>query len=590
MSATGPIESILAADIGSTLTHVCLIDLVEGVYRFVAQAEAPTTLSAPEDDVTIGLRRAFRRIEQIAQRPLLNGVDELITPEHESGEGVDAFIVSSNAAPPVRCALVGLTDDLSIDSAQRACEASNVMVTQVVRLGRRARRWGSATLTALRRTPPDVVLIVGGVDAGPTQPLESAARVLAAVYEDIAVERRPQVIFAANQEARRPVMDILSPLLDVRVVDNVRPSIEVETPGELQRELSAFYAQTKLSTMAGYRRLRRWCTAPVISTSEAMGNVLRYLAQRNELPHGVLGVDVGGSTTYVGAARENRYDWVVGTSLGTGLGVTGVMASANVEDIERWLPVSLPQQELFNRLENVRLRPYGIPQAMEDLLLTHAVLRQALLAAMRQMRRQHWYDGGDEADATTPAFDVIAARGGAIAHTLQDGLVTLALLDALQPTGLTRLVIDWASLWPQLGAIAPIVPMAAAQVLERDSYRELGTLLAPVGEARDGAMALNLRIIRSDGQVTEADIPAGALRRFPLALNEQATVEVRPSGAFDIGLGRKGQGGRANVRGGSLGLVVDTRGRPLSLPHDPQRCRAKLHEWLTNLMTQEPKA
>ncbi|MFH1084623.1 MAG: glutamate mutase L [Chloroflexota bacterium] len=590
MSATATIESILAADIGSTLTHACLIDLVEGAYRFVAHAEAPTTLSAPEDDVTLGLRRAIRRIEQITQRTLLNREEELITPEGDSGEGVDAFIVTSNAAPPVRCALVGLTDDLSLDSAQRACEASNVMVTQVVRLGRRARRWETETLTALRQAPPDVVLIVGGVDAGPTQPLESAARVLAMVYADIAAERRPQVIYAANQEARRPVTDILAPLLDVRVVDNVRPSLDTETPSELQRELAAFYAQTKLTTLAGYRHLRRWCTAPVVSTSEAMGNILRYLARRNELPQGVLGVDVGGSTTHVGAARGERYDWVVGTTLGTGLGVTGVMASASVEDIERWLPVALPQQELFNRLENVRLRPYGIPQAMEDLLLTHAVLRQALLAAMRQMRRQHWYDGRSETTATTPPFDVIAARGGAIAHTLHDGLLTLALLDALQPTGLTRLVVDWASLWPQLGAVAPIVPLAAAQVLERDSFRELGTLLAPIGEARDGALALHLRITRGDGSVTEASIPAGTLRRFPLGLDEQAIVEVRPSGAFDIGLGRKGQGGRATVRGGSLGLVVDTRGRPLSLPHDPQRCRARLQEWLANLMAQEPKA
>jgi len=79
-------------------------------------------------------------------------------------------------------------------------------------------------------------------------------------------------------------------------------------------------------------------------------------------------------------------------------------------------------------------------------------------------------------------------------------------------------------------------------------------------------------------------VPAGTVQRFPLAPDQQATVEVRPSRAFDIGMGRRGFGGKAKVRGGSLGIVVDTRGRPLSLPQDAQQRRAKLQEWLRNLV------
>jgi hypothetical protein len=578
-----PPESILAVDVGSTLTHLCLIDLIEGSYRFVAHAEAPTTLGQPENDMTIGIRRAIRRIEQIAQRPLLDGDDELLVPERDSGEGVDAFVACSNAAAPVRCVLIGLTDDLSSDSAQRACEATNTVITQKITLGKRSRRWDNQVLTSLRKSPPDVVLLVGGVDMGPTEPLESAARVLVTIFEDIAQERRPPIIYAGNQEARRPVAAIVEPLLRLRVVDNVRPDIHTETPGELQRELASIYEQVKLAALGGYRRLRRWCTSPILSTTEALGATIRFIAQRNDLPQGVLGIDLGGETTYIGAAREDYYQWIVGTSLGTGAGVEGVMRTCTVEDVERWLPVTLARQEMVNRLENARLRPQGIPQSMEDLFMTHAVARQALLSAMRDMRRQHWYRLDETPLEVTPPFDLIAARGGSIIHTAQDGLVALLLLDALQPTGLARLVLDWASLWPQLGALAQTAPLPAAQVLERDSFRELGTLVAPLGESREGALALHVRIIRGDGSVTDANVPAGTITRLPLALEEQATLEVRPSHAFDIGLGRKGIGGKAVVRGGSLGIVIDTRGRPLSLPQDPQRCRAKMQEWVTNL-------
>ena len=579
------IESILAADIGSTLTHVCLIDLVDGVYRFVAHSETTTTIGQPEDDVVIGLRRAIRHIERITQRHLLDELEEIITPEQSLGEGVDAFAAVSNAADPVRCCLIGLTADLSIETAHRACSAANAVVQQTITLGMRAKRWSNKSLAQLRRAPPDVILLVGGVDMGPVAPLESAARVLVTVYDDIEPEQRPRIIFAGNQEARRPVALVLSSMFDLRVVDNVRPNVHTESAGELQRELEAVYVQTKLAVLPGYRRLRSWCAFPIMATSEGMGNTLRFIAQRNELSQGVLGVDVGGSATYVGAASGGVYRWATGASVGTGHGITNVLELSSTDDIRRWLPLTLPGQEIVSRLENAALRPHGIPQSMEDMFLTHAVVRQAILLTMRRMRGQHWFrPDSDSEDDTTPTFDLIAARGGSLAHTAQDGLLVLTLLDALQPIGIVRLVIDWASIWPQIGALAQAVPMAASQVLERDSFRELGTVIAPTGDARDGDHALAITIERDDGRVIEADVPAGAIQRFPLALSEHATVRVRPSRAFDIGIGRKGIGGMARVRGGSLGIIVDTRGRPLHLPHNPKRCRSKLQEWLGSLI------
>jgi hypothetical protein len=129
-----------------------------------------------------------------------------------------------------------------------------------------------------------------------------------------------------------------------------------------------------------------------------------------------------------------------------------------------------------------------------------------------------------------------------------------------------------------------VAPLAAAQVLERDGFRDHGTLIAPIGELREGEHALSLRIVRDDGQAVVADVPAGTIQRFPLGAHEFATVEVRPHRALDIGLGRKGIAGKTRVRGGSLGLVVDTRGRPLGLPQDAQHRQAKLQEWLGNLL------
>ncbi|MBC7235794.1 MAG: glutamate mutase L, partial [Chloroflexi bacterium] len=378
---------------------------------------------------------------------------------------------------------------------------------------------------------------------------------------------------------------VVEEYFDYRVVDNVRPSVHTESLAELQRELSAAYVQLKLASLPGYRKLREWCAAPIASTLEALGTTWRFIARRNNLSQGVLGVDVGGATTCIGAAYGDSYQWTVGANLGTGFGIRESLRLSGVSNMHRWLVAPLEEQDTWSHLENLALRPHGIPQTMDDLLMTHAVIRQAILLTMRRMRRHHWHRLDTEPEKiTTPAFDLIAARGGALTNTPQDGLIVLSLLDALQPTGLSRLVLDWASLWPQLGIIARVSPLAASQVLERDSFRELGTIIAPIGEARDGEHALNIIIRREDGQTLGGDIPAGEIRRFPLALHEHAEIEVRPSRAFDIGLGRKGYGGRARVRGGTLGIIVDTRGRPLSLPQTPSLRREHLRRWLSSLI------
>jgi len=427
--------------------------------------------------------------------------------------------------------------------------------------------------------------MVGGIDMGPTAPLEGAARILTTLYSDIADDRRPILIFAGNQEARRSVADQIGDLLDLRVVDNVRPSVQNESITELQRELAKIYGLTRLPQIPGYRRLRRWCTSPILSTQEALGNTLRFVARRNELSQGVLGIDIGGRSTYVGAARDVVYQWVMGSQMGTSRGVLGIMRDSHLADLERWIPVPIDRQEIIDRIENAHLRPQSIPQSMEDLFIAHALARQASLLTIRRLREQFWrHPERTESEVIVPPFDLIMARGGVLSHTPQDGLLALTLLDAIQPVGLTRLVIDWASIWPQLGALAQVVPLAAAQVLERDALHELGPVIAPKGIGREGERALTLRIIEDDGSQVEADIMTGTIQRFPLPLDKEVRVQVQPSRAFDIGLGRKGIGGETRIRGGSLGLIVDTRGRPLLLPQDREHCRAKLQEWLGNMI------
>jgi len=572
-------RSMLMLDVGSCTTRACLIDLVDGRFRFLAQAEVATRLASGQP-ITEPVIEAIAKIEEISQRDLMrDGVP--VTPESEEAAGADLMLTASSAAPPLDCVLIGLTRDLSIESACRACAGSHALIRQTIILGRRAQNWDNRAIALLRETPPDVLIMVGGVDTSPTQSLEDAAKVLSVIYQDVPEEKRPVVVFAGNQEARRPITRHIGETFDLRFVDNVRPNLHTETLSELQRELEDLYAVEKLAALPGYHMLSQWCSAPISTTTEALSTTWRFMAEKNQLARGVLGLDLGGSTTYVGAAHGGRYQWTTAAAMGTSIGIDGLIDASGLRDIARWLPQHLEPQALTERLENMRLRPLGIPTTREDLDVTLALVRQALLLTIRRMRRQHWHQVDKQPVVeTTPAFDVIAVRGGTLSSMHDDALLGLTLLDAIQPTGLAHVVIDWASIWPQLGMLARIAPLAALQVLSTDSLRHLGTVIAPIGEASDGERALQITFAPHDGEPREISIPAGTIRCLPLAAGQEAEVSVRPSRAFDIGLGSKGQAGKAKVQGGSLGVIIDTRGRPLSLPQDTERRRGKMQEWL----------
>ena len=62
------IKSILATDCGSTTTKAILVEKQGDEYRLVVRGEAPTTVEAPFDDVTVGVVNATREVEELAGR------------------------------------------------------------------------------------------------------------------------------------------------------------------------------------------------------------------------------------------------------------------------------------------------------------------------------------------------------------------------------------------------------------------------------------------------------------------------------------------------------------------------------------------
>jgi hypothetical protein len=155
----------------------------------------------------------------------------------------------------------------------------------------------------------------------------------------------------------------------------------------------------------------------------------------------------------------------------------------------------------------------------------------------------------------------------------------MMLLDGLQPTGITTLVLDQNHIAPSLGAVAAVNPLMAVQVIESNTFLTLGHVISPVGDARPGTPILRVRISYEGGGETSHEIKQGTLEVLRLPMGKKAQLHMQPYHRYDVGLGSPGRGGKLNLTGGSLGVIVDARGRPMDLPSDPARRLEILGKW-----------
>ncbi len=585
-------ESILVADIGSAKTKVGLVDLVGAEYRLVATASSLTTIGTYGHDVLDGIRSAVGQIQTRVDRPLLSADEQLIKPESLNGDGVDAFVAVTSAPPPLRVAVVGLCREVSVAAASRAVTGTYAQIDTTVALDQMGGRWlrvetnGKEPVGALKpatllqdpsviaaeglaRANPDVIVLVGGIDGGATTGLYEIANLVAAVAAAREPEMRPQVIFAGNREARPEINARLGAITSLRIVDNVHPSLESDSPEPLQRELELLYEEKRITPMPGFDRLSAWLEHPIITSARAFEYVIRFLARRYSM--GVLGVDIGATTTTLVSALPDSVTRVVRADLGVGRSLEKVIAQAGQDRLMGWVPgQELSADDAMSRWLNRAIHPAEIPETREDGYLCQAVAREALAIAAR------------ESEFETSGIDLVLLTGGIFSrHTNQGGLALLAL-DALAPKAVLTLASDSFGLVPAFGALATVNAQAATNVIEQDAFVPLATVIGVTSSHREGIVDVRAKLNSPGTGEMIVEIEHGTLELLPVPSGQKTTVQVQP--APDVDVGRlKGAELKMEIEGGSLGLVIDARGRPIPLATTIDRRRRKTQEWLWDL-------
>lgn len=582
-----PSESILAIDCGSTITQVALFGQVAGEFRFIGRGQAPSTVEPPWNDVMASVRQAIQQLSEVTGWSFLNDQGQLITPERQNG-GVDTVVATTSASEPLRLVLTGIMRDVSLASARRAIGMSSAVVEGLVSVDRR----NGGTLNSdiggqvrlINELMPDAIVIVGGIDGGASRPVLQSVEAVTLACSALPENLRPPLIYAGNTAMREQVAEIVANQAELRAVDNVRPSLDVENLWPLQTEIDELYRLRKMERTPGLGTLAAWTPLQMLPTATAFAHTIEYLA-RTARPGGVnaLGVDVGGSTTTLASVVDEQVDLLVRSDLGLSYNAAGILDHVPVESIMRWLPFEIQPGDVSNALHNKTIYHRTLPQTRQDLLLEQAVAREVIRLSLADLST-HWPHGKSLIyQGLVPAFQLIVGTGGVLSNVPTYGQAALILLDAVQPVGVFSLALDKARLVASLGAVAAVNPLAASQVASRDALLYLGTVVAPIGSAREGETALSFKIEYEDGRSLEVEVAYGSLEVIPLPAGQIANLELRPTRRFDVGWGVKGKAGKTEVQGGILGIVIDARGRPLPMAADLEQQREKIQRWLWDM-------
>jgi uncharacterized protein (TIGR01319 family) len=590
-----PLQTIIATDCGSTTTKAILIEKKPEGYRQTFRGEAPTTVEAPFEDVTRGVLNAIAEVEELSGRTILDG-ETIITPSAAGGDpqrGVDIYISTSSAGGGLQMMVAGAVQSMTGESAQRCALGAGAIVMDV--LASNDGRLPHEKIERIRSLRPDMILLSGGTDGGTVTHVVEMAEYIAAA------EPRPRLgmsynlplIYAGNKDVRPRIQEILGQKTALTITDNIRPVLERENLTPARNKIHDLFLEHVMAQAPGYKKLISWAGAPIIPTPAAVGMIMESLARRDGI--NLIGVDIGGATTDVFSVFNGVFNRTVSANLGMSYSISNVLTEAGLANIMRWVPFSIEEQTLRNRIKNKMIRPTTIPQTLDELQIEHAISREALRLALDHHKSLATGLKGVQQERTISdifeqkgsgstlidmlKLDLIVGSGGILSHAPRRVQSMLMMVDAYQPLGVTTLAVDSIFMMPHLGVLSTVNEQAATEVFVKDCLVYLGTCVAPIGQGKDGDQCLAYTITFEGGRGMESgSLAFGELKLIALPLDEQAKIELRPAKGVDVGEG-KGNASTRSLKGGVVGLLLDGRGRPLQLPVDQQMRVSALSRW-----------
>lgn len=440
---------MLCLDVGSTYTKGLLVDSDTG--RLLHTCETPTTSSS---DVWEGVRLVR---ERIAAR--VRGTPDLLDE--------DAVRICSSAGGGLRLAIVGFEREVSSVAGAVVALSAGARVVHAT-----CGHLSPGEVAALRRSRPDLILLVGGTDGGNAEVVVRNASALASADLEAAV------VVACNRAAQEEVADLLrAGGCSAATAENVLPRIGSLSPSSARAAIRTAF----LDHVIGGKGLSagpHFAASVRAATPDAVLDGVQVL--RDVSDHDVMLIDIGGATTDVYSAIHPQGEdatlrkEVVGT-LWTSRTVEGDLgmrhsATTVVDGARREGLADADSPELQSWVATVARAPQMLAQTPEQVGAERRLAGLAAVVAARRHARPARPGGTPRA---LSEVGTLIGSGGVLRHanaSTADAVLQRVCADlggGWRPPEAAHRAVDTAYLLCAVGLLSRDFPDAAAALANR---------------------------------------------------------------------------------------------------------------------------
>ena len=305
--------------------------------------------------------------------------------------------------------------------------------------------------------------------------------------------------------------------------------------------------------------------ASQVSRAIALRAAAQALSAGQELDVGLVSFDYGDVTTVsvrgeTPTVTQHGSDRLQGRPFHLGL-------HTPIDRVAHWTAEEpLPEALQFFVLERTAY-PTALPATSSDLQLAHAIWTAAARDALREA------EGGR---GRSPAVDLAVITGDITRTLARPVQAALVLINSLETAGVTQLAMDASNALAMTGCLL----QAGFPASVESSLVRLGACAALRGDASLGNAAVAVEVQPAGAAVIEREVSAGSMDVIQWDADLEADVRIWPAQEFDAGLGYgRPVHLRSPIVAGSIGLVIDARGRPLVWPDAPEARQAWVGQW-----------
>ncbi|HMN11090.1 MAG TPA: glutamate mutase L [Bellilinea sp.] len=559
-------RSVLAVDLGSLNTRAFLFDQVEGHYRFIGSTRLPAIRSISGHTVKDDVVQVVRRLQETVKYKLLDG-DRIICPAKFDGSGVDQFILTHSLGDPIKTVILGGMKSVSVVSGIELAGTAPLQIVDTVDM--MDPRSPSEQLDAFVENKPELVIIAGGTEEGATKLVARQADIVSWLMQLLPAHLRPKVFFTGNEAMQHYVADILARWTSVESGSNVRPTVVESDLTRSMARLAETVSKIRMSQFDGLDAIASQSASVPLPNSFTFGRFIRFLNQVNPGAQSFLGVNIGSQFTTVCSADGDQFHQRV-LPFAAGKGIESLMEKVKPGRLDNWLAGTIPLETVRDYLWQKSIHPAVLPASADSALIEDALLRVLLRQAMVEFYHQF--------PQTELGHDTILVTGLPFSQYSNRDALSL-VLDGMQPSGVTSIVLDQYEIAPILGQAATVNKFLPVHMIESNAFVNLGTVIAPISSARVGSPLIRLKLQYEDGEQAQLEILQGTLTQLPVQPGQMVQLNLSPIRPFMLDRTHQQSARNFMVVGGACGVVIDTRGRPIQLAADEGMRRAQLSSW-----------